>query len=122
MTTHEDSLSDPLVAQYYSLKPFNFHDVERIEVRQTTSDEGYTTFLDMEVRHINLEENRRLFLTFNGVLNLRLTPPMRMVIQIITLEVRSIKERQWEGANYSVKETEHDTVSFLCRDFTAVVR
>ena len=122
MMTPEDPLSDPLVARYYSLKPGTFHDVEKIEIRQTTRDEGYATFLDMEVRHINPEEDRHLFLTFNGVLNLRLTPPMRMVIQLSDLEIRSVEERQWEGVTYSVKETEHDTISFLCHDFTAIVR
>jgi len=115
----EDSFLNPLLAQYYSLRPADFHDVERLEIRQTTGDEGYVTYLNIEVRHIDSRETHNLLLSFEGVLNLRLTPPARMALQIITLEIRSVRSQQWEGVNYSVKEIEHDTLSFLCRDFTA---
>ena len=75
----------------------------------------------MELRHADPANKRRLFLTFSGVLNLRLTPPQRMVLSMCQLEIHSIKDRQWEGANYSVKEVEDEMISFLCRNFTARV-
>ena len=114
-------IADPLIAGYYSLQPFTFHHIERLELRQPPPEEGYVTFLEMVLRSVDPAEKKRLFLGFNGVLNLRLVPPLRMPLYMCQLEIRSIKDRQWEGANYSVKEVEDEMISFLCRDFTCRV-
>ena len=112
---------DPRIETYYSLQPFKFHHVERLEIHQISPEEGYVTFLEMVLRHSDPADNRRLFLKFEGVLNLRITPPMRAPLYMTQLEIGSIRDRQWEGANYSVKEVEDEAISFLCRYFTSTV-
>jgi len=125
MITDDDLRNDPNLAHYYALRRGQkFHHVERLELRQTDGFGWRGDIASLEVVLSSAEPNdgRILKLTFNGVLNLRLTPPPRMVISLTTLEVSPVRDLQWEGVSYSVKETDEDTLAFLCRDFTADIR
>ncbi len=113
-------MEDQRIADYYSLRPFTFDRVIRLDIRQDWEN-GVVTSVEMELRPTDTADRRRLLLNFEGVLNLRLTPPQRMVLCLPQLEIRSIRDRQWEGAHYSVKEEEEEIISFLCRRFTSEV-
>jgi len=115
---------DHLIEEYYSLHPVSFTFVEDFHVRQVrkSKSDAYEVYLDMELRHQNAEDSRHLILSFQGVRNIRFTPPTRMIIQMIHLEITSIRANGWEGINYDVRETENDTLSFSCEGFTAEVR
>ena len=69
----------------------------------------------------NSNNKKKLMLKFKGVVNLQITPPERCPIYFSQLEIYSIKDRQWEGVRYSVKEVENDTISFLCKNFTVSI-
>jgi hypothetical protein len=119
MNHDAQSRLDARVAQYYELRPLDFDEVERLELRQSAADEGFETALEIALRPIDARRADRLVLSFAGVLNLRLTPPERRVIQFVLLEIHCVRDRQWEGVSYSVMETENHTISFLCREFSA---
>lgn len=119
MTKNNDT--DSAISHYYSLKPITFYWVERLDIRQTSPDDYYELTLEMEMRHMDPQDKRRLLLKFDGVVNLRLTPPQRMVLSMTQLEISSIKDMHWEGLKYSVKEVEDETISFLCHSFSASI-
>ena len=121
MRMDKNCFNEPKIADYYSLQPFTFHYVKQLEIHQTSPEEDYVAFLEMELHHADPADKRSLFLTFDSVLDLRLVQPVRMPLYMCQLEIQSIRDRQWEGAYYSVKEVEDDIISFLCRSFTARV-
>lgn len=118
------SQPDYAIEAYYALHPTNFAFLENFHVRQTIPTElkNYELSVTIELRHKNNEDVRRLLLSFQGVRNLLLTPPLRMVIQISQLEITPIHSNGWEGINYSVKEVENETLAFLCETFTATIQ
>lgn len=116
MAKDKDFVEDHCIAEYYSLKLSSFHILEKLEICQ---DEINGTSLGLVLRATGHEDKRRLFMKFNSVVNLRLTPQPGTALSICQLEITPIKDLQWESVNYSVKEVEDDTLSFLCRDFSA---
>ena len=113
-------ISDAAIEHYQSLRPTDFGVLERLEIRKSTVSGVNNVCVDVELR-ANLEtDGRRLTLSFAGVVDLKLTPPGTSRLHFSYIEVLSIRDRQWEGRNYMVFETEQDAdFSFLCRDFTA---
>ncbi len=112
---------DETIASYSALRPINFHDLERLEVRQGKRDGVQEIILEIELRARNATDNRRLLLTFTGVTEFKYFPPN--VFAFSSLEIISIRDRQWEGLNYRVFESEQDTdFSFFCRDFSVCLR
>jgi len=123
MTTNEYSLNNIALGQYHSLKPARYSRIQRMELRQTDENDGRgpIAYIDL-VLGSEHQEATRLYLSFSGVLNVRLTPPPRMLLSLSLLTISDVRDRQWEGVSYEVKETEHDTLSFLCRDFAASIK
>jgi len=120
MRINDDTNHDLSIDSYYSLKPGDFCDIEKLVIE--THDDGFVTRLYLRLRPRCSTDTRHLVLTFDGVINLRFTPPERFKLQISQLEIRSILDMQWEGIRYSVREAEQeDTISFLCRKFTAEI-
>lgn len=119
MITEEDLIKDPTLAKYYGLRPGRFHHVESLVLRQSDEYGGYGNIASLDLIVSSDQEVAQLHLKFSGVLNLRITPPDRMVINLSSLEIFPIRDLQWEGVCYKVRETEDNTLSFLCRDFSA---
>ncbi len=114
--------TDEAIASYYALRPTNFHDLERLEVRQNAFDGAWETVIEIELRPKDTADSRRLVLSFKGVRNLKYIPASLSVLCFSFLEIVSAQDRQWEGVNYHVFESEQDTdFSFLCREFRASI-
>lgn len=113
---------DQGIAYYYSLRPIGFHDLIRLEIRQTVSFGAWDTTLEVELRAVDKLDTRRLLLFFAGVRNLKLIPSECSIIHFSSIEVYSIAERGWEDINYKVFESEQDAeLSFICREFYAEI-
>jgi hypothetical protein len=122
--SEDDFQLDPVLGHFYGLSPESFTYVERFELRHTDEYGGYghIAFVNIELSSSMTCETLRLHLTFSGVLNLRLIPRMGKAISFNPLKISSVRDLQWEGAYYEVKETEGETISFMCRDFTAELK
>ena len=60
-------------------------------------------------------------LTFQGTIGLEFQPQNFQPVPL-SLEIVWIGERQWEGLNYQVFNTEQDVrLSFYCRDFQVAI-
>ena len=117
------SREDTEIEQYYSLRPTDFHDIERVEIRQTNASGTMSVTLQIELRAKEVADTRRLILSFRGVKNLTFIPSEVSVLYISFLQIVSTENRQWEGVNYRVFESEQDAeFSFFCQDFDAEVR
>jgi hypothetical protein len=111
---------DKDIRQYWSLNPREFHILDRLIMSQTYPAKRPTEILGLELvlRSKEAADRRRLVLSFSGVEELQVTPHASL-IQFLMLEIRSIRDRQWENLKYEVKETEEDTLSFYCASFEA---
>jgi hypothetical protein len=113
---------DVKIDYYYSLKPTDFPLLEKLELYQNVPPQQSPSDLSLkiELRPDNTEDNRRLYLSFEGVVNLRLVP-WSSFVQFSLIEIKPISDRQWEHLKYEVGEIEENTLSFLCRDFNAAI-
>jgi len=60
---------------------------------------------------------------FSGVRNLKYITDSFSVLYFSFLEIVSVEDRQWEGINYQVFESEQDSdFSFYCREFRTYFR
>jgi len=105
---------DAHVENYHSLKPGQFCNLHRFELQQT--DERHQTLI-LELN--DKAEGRQITLAFEGIISLEFLPrgfqPTPLYLEIVW-----IRERQWEGINYQVFNTEQDVrLSFYCRSFHA---
>jgi hypothetical protein len=116
--------SDHVIDAYRALRPTGYMFLEDFRIWQVMPSEtnDYNMCVDMQLRHQDDNDSRRLLLSFQGVRNIKLTPPAQMVIQMIHLEITSIRANGWERMNYSIHETENDSLFFLCETFTARVQ
>jgi hypothetical protein len=73
------------------------------------------------LRPDELEDSRRLILLFFGVRELKFNQPSLSLHKMSLIEIDDIDDRQWEGINYRVKESEEDSMSFYCQRFDAVI-
>ena len=114
--------SDPLLVEYHALHPTRFPIVERLELRQQLSLGGAPPSLELylEMCSESGDQSGRLLFRFSGVTGLRLSHQYSL-LQLPLLEIRSIKERQWEGLNYKVRGSDEQILSFYCRDFVATL-
>jgi hypothetical protein len=108
------------IQQYVALKPIRFNLMSRFEWINTPVAEGYSRQLSIHLTSLRDDESRlELVLNFQGVRNIRfaavgLAQPL--------FEIRDASSQQWDGVSYEVRDVETDTISFLCRDFSAVLR
>lgn len=108
--------TDAHIEYYTSLKPFQFNQLRRFELKQ--AKESQTLILDLE----NETETHQLTLTFEGIHGLEFLPRGFQPIPLY-LEIVSIADRQWEGMNYQVFNSEQDvSLPFYCRYFQANVQ
>lgn len=116
-------MDDAKLDQYYSLKPVDFSVLERLELYQIVPPQQSPSDLSLkiELRSHRTTDNRRLCLSFSGVVNLRLVP-WSSFVQFPLIEIRSIGDRHWENIKYEVKELENNALSFFCRDFDVTIK
>jgi hypothetical protein len=108
------------IKQYDALKPIRFNSMSRFEWMTIPLVRGYSQQLLLHLTTLRDDQKRsELILIFQGVRNVpfaaaRLVQPL--------LEIRDTSGQQWEGVRYEVRDREHDTIYFLCNDFSASVR
>lgn len=108
--------TDSHIEHYVSLKPYHFNHLRRFDLKQ--AEEYQTLILELE----DETESGLLTLTFEGIHELGFLPRGFQPIPLY-LEIVSIVERQWEGMNYQVFNSEQDVkLSFYCRHFRASVQ
>ena len=109
-----------IVQDYYAIKPVRFNWMTRFEWSVDTAGPGLSRTLTVHLTSSeNSESGAELVMSFRDVTNLRFEAAG--MVQPL-LEVRDISERQWEGVKFEVRDSENETISFLCRDFSFSVR
>lgn len=110
------------MSHYWSLKSREFYILDQLTLSQTYPAKQSTEILALELvlRPKEPTDRRRLVLSFRGVERIHLIPQSSMV-QFLMLEIRSIRDRQWENLKYEVKEKEEETISFYCESYEASI-
>jgi hypothetical protein len=111
---------DPLLQSYEETIPGQFRVLQSFEVHQATEKEAAPE-VQVTIRLQSVKDARLLKLKFEGVRDLRLIQPDWSLLELPVLEIHSIRERQMEGLNYEVRESDNDTVAFTCRTFSVLV-
>ena len=108
------------IEQFYALKPIRFDLLNRFEWVAIPLVQGYSQRL---VLHLTPSRDEaigpELVLGFEDVRNLRFAA--EGLVQPL-IEIKDVSAQQWDGVTYEVRDREHDTIFFLCRDFSALVR
>lgn len=110
------------ISAYQALNPTLFDILDRFDLSQHYfPDQRHELSLELWLRMYENEydDPRRLRLSFAGVRSLRTTFQGFMLLPRI--DIRSIRDYQWEYLKYEVKDAENDTFSFFCRSFHAQI-
>ena len=110
-------LEDTAISEYSSLRPTEFHDLIRFELKREWDEElDDTVTLEIDLAPTDKRRNCFLRLRFTGVIKLEYTPGYWSFCYI---DVRKIEEK-WQETCYRAFETEQDTDFLLvCRKFKA---
>ena len=112
MTTRSEKIN-----RYRALKPIQFTMVTRFDLSTVPALLGFSRRLTIHLRRPSLGYDEEvLVLEFDGVRNVRLVD---QGLKAVLLEIADASPRQWEGVNYQIFDREGETISFLCRDFSA---
>ena len=114
---------DLTLDRYYSLVPRNFPVLVRLEILQTIPPEMLlgAISIHIELRPSEEEDRRRLFLSFQGVVNLQIKQEWSE-FAFSEIKVVSIQDHQWEQLNYKVYDEDEESISFFCRSFEASIK
>jgi hypothetical protein len=104
-------------AHYLSLSPHDYYAVERLEVVQVHPRNSPDKLEVKIVFGKGLQGTPHLVLTFSGVTECRFQSTS--LIQFVSLQITSIRDRHWEGLHYIVHDAENDDLYLLCDTFTA---
>lgn len=105
--------SDALVTQFLSMQPWRYKDVEHLALERVRDDGDGHWAIDLTLMLVDPDRPEDKFsITFHSVQELRLATPG--YIQLTQLEVRPIRDRQWEGLHYKVWEEEDQQLEFYC--------
>ena len=108
------------IQQYNALKPIRFTLMKQFEWSTVPLASGYSQHLLLHLTSLQDDQNKAdLILNFQGVRNIRFTASQ---LAQPLLEIRDVSSQQWDGVSYEVRDVENDTISFLCRDFSASLR
>lgn len=125
MKTQDTSLSDPAVAAYYALGPQRFGYWDSVHLKRPLRPERWSE-IELTMRLVSsLERDVKspvtmqcLLLEFTNVSQLKFG--QFEMLGGVHVEIRSIRENQWDGLNYRIFDYEQtECISFYCRDFTA---
>lgn len=114
--------TDTAIEHYWSIwRNTRPRDLERMELRQLESERGSGLDLTMVLCAADRQDRRRVTLSFHGVTNLHFNPGSNFVYFSL-LEIRAIRDRQWEEQSYEVVEGEQPkTISFTCSSFDVLL-
>lgn len=110
------------IKEYYSLSRTYFGTgqariLKRLEWSAPTAAPDYAPQLSLHMASAHDYESE-LVLHFECVRSFRFSASG---IEQPLLEVRDISSQQWDGVNYEFRDSENDTMLFLCRDFRASI-
>ena len=100
------------IEDYYSVMPTRFNLVTRI---QWTLLSDFSRRLELDLRSSKDSDTVQLNVVFIDTRNVQISAAG--LVQPF-LEIRDVSDRQWDGVVYGVRDTEKETMSFLCRDFS----
>ena len=110
------------IQRYYALKPaIEFPSLNRLEWATTPiiPTPGCTCDLALHLsKSPDGGARRELVLEFENVTEVQFNPALKCVV----LEIRDVSARQWDSVKYEVRDSENQTLSFFCRDFSFSVR
>ena len=108
------------IQQYNALQPIHFSLLSRFEWWSAPLGSGYSQHLVLHLTSLLGDQHgAELILNFQGVRNIRFTA---VGLAQPLLEICDVSNQQWDGVSYEVRDRENDTISFLCRDFSASLR
>jgi|WetSurMetagenome_2_1015567.scaffolds.fasta_scaffold723888_1 hypothetical protein len=112
---------DNIIENFYSLNPIDYPNLARLSISQKYILPGDPPAIDieMELSHKNLRQPQMLLLNFKGVTNFKFSQPLSSQLQVIQINVTSIKDWQWENARYKVTEVEDNVFTLMCKEFSA---
>jgi len=106
------------IDEYVWLKPSRFGRLTRFEWSLVPLDEGYSQHLAIHLSRLGPGTDE-LILNFKEVRNVQFS--CHGLVGVL-LDVRDASDRQWDKVAFEVRDTENDTMSFLCQDFSFIVR
>lgn len=117
-----DKKNIDIINRYYSLKPSQYGYLQSFKLGRKIYREGCSDyFLELQMRSISdFSEKNRLYLSFSGVKELKIGNLEGLLCLLI--DIRSIKENQFEDVKYKVIDSEYEAFSFLCVDFEATIK
>lgn len=112
---------DNIIENFYSLKPIDYPNLVRLSILQKFVLPGDPPAIDIELElsHKDFRQPHMLFLYFKGVTNFKFTQPLASHLQVIQIDITSIKDWQWENARYKVSEVEDNVFTLMCKEFSA---
>src|SRR5579863_7473523 len=106
---------DEKLVYYNSLPLTRYPHLTELTIRQVDRDEGdYQLNITLALR--GTDDLGLLKIQFIDVRSLKLETPG--TLEFLLFKIYDIRDQQWEGVAYRVREDEHDYISFYCRDFT----
>ena len=115
------AVTDP-VAKYELIPIYDFYVVETFKLWNQKYGERSEVNLRISKLHKS-GDGTRLVMTFYGVRELEYIPLSKQKMSSWPLSILSIRSKKSEDSNFQVSDTEmEDDLSFVCRDFTAVIR
>lgn len=115
-------VEDVPLQQYWSLDPRRFSLLEGLTLvnEWSTDSEHPPLTMLLELRsHLPECFGTRLLLRCEQVSGLEFRPTGPSPVALVLLEIRNVRDLQWEGRAYRICETENDTLSFWCQHFEA---
>lgn len=113
--------NDEEIARYLALRPWEYFDLERLELEPPLTYLRSGTKQDRVLRIIlrSPSTGARLVLAFFGVEQLRFQTDGYFMFH---LNITSIRDRHWERLKYIVHEEEEDTLRFYCERFESAMQ
>lgn len=106
---------DEKLVYYNSLPLTRYPHLAELTIQQVNRDEGgYQLNITLALR--GADNLGLLKIQFSDVRSLKLETPG--TLELLLFKIYDIRDEQWEGLAYRVREDEHDHISFYCRDFT----
>lgn len=114
-------INDKLIEQYNALKPYLFPMLDKLEVYGVYPATPYTEGLGLELflRSEDVDESRRLHLSFTSVADLHLLVPggVSGQVYLTSVEIVSMRDQGWQDIKYRVRNSEDEVFSFYCKSF-----
>jgi hypothetical protein len=108
--------TDAALDRYDLLRPASFGTAVSFELRAPMDESGEGATLELVLRSADAADRRHLRLRFRSVRELAFTPTA-LPPTLSSVQITSVRERGWEGVNYSVSDEHGEQLRFLCESF-----